>query len=74
MFEPKREKVTESWKQFQKAELHGLSFVLLKLNHIKEIEVDEERDTHGGNEISAQDFDGENCTKGTIWNTWASMG
>ena len=58
----------------KKAELHGLYFSLLKANHINEIEMDEERSTHGGQEIPTQDFDGETRRKETTWDTWASMG
>jgi hypothetical protein len=32
--------------------------------------MDEERDTHGGQEISTQDFDVEACRKETNWDTW----
>jgi hypothetical protein len=70
LFEPKREKITEGWKKLQKAELHDLYFSLLKSNHSKETEMDEERGTHGRQEISTQDFDGETCRKETTWDTW----
>ena len=52
LLEPKREKITEVWEKLQKTELHDLYFSLLKSNHGKEIEMDEERGTHGGQEIS----------------------
>jgi len=70
MFEPKREKITEGWEILQKAERHGLYLSLLKSNHIKEIEMDEERGTHGGQEITTQEFDGETCRNETTWDTW----
>lgn len=54
----------------QKAELHGLYFSLLISNHMKEIETDEERGTHGGLEIPTQDMDEETCRKETTWDTW----
>jgi hypothetical protein len=67
MFEPKGEKIIKGWEKLQKAELRGLYFSLLKSNHIKEIEMDEERGTQGGQEISTQDFYGETCSKETTW-------
>jgi len=69
-FEPKREKITKGWEKLQKVELHGLYLSLLKSSYIKETEMDEERGTHGGQEISTQDFDGETCREETTWETW----
>jgi hypothetical protein len=61
MFEPKRDRERESNRKLKtilKSRASWFVLVLLKLNHIKEIKTDEERDTRGVNEISAQDFDG----------------